>query len=108
VKSEQYFAGEITVILADGSRVRAKVTADEIYVGGKEVYRISFEQGAEARTVESGVDFFEALKLLRQELEKLAHCCIALVRARMCTPLECRDRWGQPFWLTRRASAPKL
>jgi hypothetical protein len=53
------------------------MTADEIYVEGKEIYRISLEQGTEVRTAESGEDFFEALKELRQELEKngaLLHC----------------------------------
>jgi hypothetical protein len=77
VESELYFYGEITVVLADGSRVPAKVTADEIYVGGKEIYRTSLEQGAEVRTAESREDFFEALKLLRRELERtgaLLHC----------------------------------
>jgi hypothetical protein len=77
LEAEQYFSGEITLVHADGSRVPAKVTADEIYVGGKEIYRISLEQGAEVRTAESGEDFFEALKLLRLELEKagaLLHC----------------------------------
>lgn len=70
MESERYFAGGITVVLADGSRVPAKLTADEVYAEGKEIYRISLEQGTEARTIESGVDFFEALKQLRQELEK--------------------------------------
>jgi len=70
MESEQYFAGDIAIVLADGSRVPAKVTADEIYVGGKEVYRISLEQGIEAKTAESEADFFEALKHLRLDLEK--------------------------------------
>jgi hypothetical protein len=77
VESERYFAGDITVVLANGSRVPAKMTADEICAGGKEIYRISLEQGTEVRTAESGEDFFEALKELRQELEKngaLLHC----------------------------------
>jgi hypothetical protein len=77
MESERYFAGHITVVLADGSRVPAKMTADEISVEDKEIYRISFEQGTEVRTAESGEDFFEALKQLRQELEKtgaLLHC----------------------------------
>ena len=69
MESERYFAGDITIVLADGSRVPAKVTADEIYVEGKEIYRISYEQGTEARTAESGEDF-EALKQLRLDLEK--------------------------------------
>jgi hypothetical protein len=70
MESERYFAGDITVVLADGSRVPAKVTADEIYVEGKEIYRISLEQGTEARTAESEEDFFGALKQLRLDLEK--------------------------------------
>jgi len=70
MESERYFAGDIAIVLADGSRVPAKVTADEIYVEGKEIYRISLERGTEARTVESGEDFFEALKQLRLDLEK--------------------------------------
>jgi hypothetical protein len=47
MESERYFAGDITVILVDGSRVPAKVTADEIYAEGKEIYRISLGQGTE-------------------------------------------------------------
>lgn len=77
MESERYFAGDITIVLADGSRVPARMTADEIYVEGKEIYRIRLEQGTEVRTAESGDDFFEALKQLRQELEKtgaLLHC----------------------------------
>jgi hypothetical protein len=77
MESERYFAGDITIVLADGSRVPAEVTADEIYVEGKEICRISLEQGTEARTAESEVDFFEALKQLRLDLEKtgaLLHC----------------------------------
>lgn len=49
MESERYFSGEIAVALADGSRLPAKVTADEIYETGKEIYRISFEQGPDAR-----------------------------------------------------------
>jgi|SRR5256885_16887251 len=77
MESEQYFSGDITVILADGSRVPAKVTADEIYAQDKEIYRISVEQGSEVSLAESEEDFFEALKRLRLELEKtgaLLHC----------------------------------
>jgi hypothetical protein len=77
MESEQYFAGDITVILADGSRVPAKVTADEIYAQDKEIYRISLEQGPQVRVAESEEDFFEALKRLRLDLEKtgaLLHC----------------------------------
>jgi hypothetical protein len=70
MESERYFSGDITIVLADGLRVPAKVIADEIYVEGKEVYRISLEQGTEAKAVESGEDFFEALKQLRLDLEK--------------------------------------
>jgi len=53
------------------------MTADEICAGGKEIYRISLEQGTEVRTAESGEDFFEALKQLRRGLEKSGaslHC----------------------------------
>jgi hypothetical protein len=70
VESERYFAGDITVVFADGSRVSAKMTADEIYVEGKEIYRISLRQGTEVTTAESEEDFFEALTELRQGLEK--------------------------------------
>jgi hypothetical protein len=77
MEPEQYFAGDIILIFADGSRVPAKVTADEIYSHDKEIYRISLEQGSEVRVAESEEDFFEALKRLRLELEKtgaLLHC----------------------------------
>jgi hypothetical protein len=77
MESERYFSGDITVILADGSRVPAKATTDEIYAQGKEIYRISLEQGPEVRMAESEEDFFEALKRLRLDLEKtgsLLHC----------------------------------
>jgi len=77
MESERYFAGDITIILADGSRVPAKVTADEIYAEGKEICRISLEQGTEVRVAESEEDFFDALKRLRLDLEKtgaLLHC----------------------------------
>jgi hypothetical protein len=77
MEPERYFAGEITVVLADGSRVPAKVTADEIYALDKEIYRVSLEQGPEVRVAESEEDFFEALKRLRLDLEKtgaLLHC----------------------------------
>ena len=70
MESERYFTGDITIVLADGSRVPAKVTADEIYVEDKEIYRISLEQGTEVRVAESEEDFFEALKRLRLDLEK--------------------------------------
>lgn len=77
METERYFTGEIIVVLADGSRVPAKVTADEIYAQDKEIYRVSFEQGSELRVAESEEDFFEALKRLRLDLEKtgaLLHC----------------------------------
>jgi hypothetical protein len=77
MESERYFAGDITIVLADGSRVPAKVIADEIYAEGTEICRISLEQGTEARIAESEEDFFEALKRLRLDLEKtgtLLHC----------------------------------
>ena len=77
MEPERYFAGEITVILADGSRVPAKLPADEIYTQDNEICRISLEQGSEVRVAESEEDFFEALKRLRLDLEKtgaLLHC----------------------------------
>ncbi len=67
---ERYFSGKIVVIRADGSRLSANVTADEIVEFGKAVYRISFEQGAELRVFESDIDFFETLKALRLDLER--------------------------------------
>jgi hypothetical protein len=70
MESERYFSGEIAVVLTDGSRLTAKVTAHEIYEVGKEIYRISFEQGAEVRVVEAEEGFFEALKRLRLDLEE--------------------------------------
>ncbi|MGJ4951950.1 hypothetical protein [Bradyrhizobium sp. HKCCYLS20291] len=74
---ERYFDGEIDVLLADGSRVHARVTADEIMTEGKEVYCISLVQGSEVETAQSDVDFFEALIELRLELEKRGAllCC---------------------------------
>jgi hypothetical protein len=54
MESERYFSGDITIVLADGLRVPAKVIADEIYVEGKEVYRISLEQGTEAKRLSPG------------------------------------------------------
>jgi len=77
MESERYFAGDITIVLAHGSRVPAKVTADEFYVEGKEICRISLELGTEVRAAESEEDFFEALKRIRLDLEKtgaLLHC----------------------------------
>ena len=70
MKSDRYFSGDITVILPDGSRLPAKVVADHLWEPGKDIFRISFAQGAEMRTVESGEDFFEALKQLRLCLEQ--------------------------------------
>jgi hypothetical protein len=77
MERERYFSGEITVVLADGSRLPAKVVADEILGVGKEIYNISLELGADVRTVESERDFFEALRLLRLDLEKTGAllCC---------------------------------
>ena len=77
MESERYFAGSITIVLADGSRELAKMTADEVLVGGKEKYRILLDRGAEERIAESEVDFFEALKQLRLDLEKTGAllCC---------------------------------
>jgi hypothetical protein len=77
MERELYFSGEITVILADGSRLPAKVIADEILRAGKEIHRISLELGADVRTAESERDFFEALRKLRLELEKTGAllCC---------------------------------
>ncbi|MBR1281033.1 hypothetical protein JQ597_03165 [Bradyrhizobium sp. AUGA SZCCT0177] len=77
MESERYFSGEIVVVLADGSRRSARVTADEILEVDKEIYRVFFEQGAETKVAESEEDFFEALKNLRHDLEKtgaLLHC----------------------------------
>ena len=77
MEAERYFAGGITIALADGSLKPARVVADEVLVGGKEIYRIVLEQGAEVRIAESEVDFFEALKHLRLALEKTGAllCC---------------------------------
>jgi hypothetical protein len=70
MESERYFSGEIAVVLIDGSRLPAKVTADEIWEVGKSVYRISFRLGTEVKVAEAEEDFFEALKRLRLDLEK--------------------------------------
>jgi hypothetical protein len=70
MQSEQYFSGDIMVVFADGSRELAKLTADEVCVDSKEIHRISLQQGGKSQTAESDIDFFEALKLLRLELEK--------------------------------------
>ncbi|MFH0300063.1 hypothetical protein AAFX91_23090 [Bradyrhizobium sp. 31Argb] len=70
MEPERYFSGTITVILADGSRLPARVTADELFEAGKEIHRISLEQGGEVKTAESEEDFFEALRQLRLDLEK--------------------------------------
>jgi hypothetical protein len=74
---ERYFSGSIMIVTVDGSRSPARITADEIIEGNQEIYRISLEQGTDVATVESGHDFFEALKLLRQHLEKTGTliCC---------------------------------
>jgi hypothetical protein len=75
--TERYFTGDIFVVLVDGSRSPARITADEIIEGEKEIYRVALEQGTEARMAESEHDFFEALKRLRLQLEKdgaLLHC----------------------------------
>jgi hypothetical protein len=74
---ERYFAGEVAIILAGGSRVPATITADEARANGKEIYRISFQQGADLKVADSEIDFFEALTQLRQELEKAGAllCC---------------------------------
>jgi hypothetical protein len=69
MSAERYFDGEIDVLLADGSRVRAVVTADEIIAEGREIYCISLVRGSEVETAQSEVDFFEALIELRLELE---------------------------------------
>lgn len=68
--TERYFAGNITIVLGDGSRSSAQITADEIVEGGKEVYRITLDHGTAVTTAESEYDFFEALKQLRLALEK--------------------------------------
>ncbi|WP_128970940.1 hypothetical protein [Bradyrhizobium tropiciagri] len=77
MQPDQYFSGEITVILADGTRLPAKVVADEIIEAGKEIHKISFELDGDVKTVESERDFFEALRLLRLDLEKTGAllCC---------------------------------
>jgi hypothetical protein len=74
---DRYFAGEVAVILAGGSRVPATITADEIRGNGKEIYRVSLQQGTDLKVAESKIDFFEALMQLRQELEKAGAllCC---------------------------------
>jgi len=74
---ERYFAGEIAVILADGSRAPATIMADEVRGNGGEIYRVSLQQGTDLKAAESKIDFFEALILLRLDLEKagsLLHC----------------------------------
>jgi len=70
MQQDRYFSGEITVILADDTRSPAKVVADEIIGTDKEIYRISLELGADVKTGESERDFFEAMRLLRLDLEK--------------------------------------
>ncbi|MGY3454494.1 hypothetical protein [Bradyrhizobium sp. USDA 4353] len=77
MSTERYFQGEIDVLLADGARVRAIVTADEIMTEGREIYCISLVQGGEVETAQSDVDFFEAMIELRLELEKRGAllCC---------------------------------
>ncbi|MGJ4942846.1 hypothetical protein ACQR1W_19880 [Bradyrhizobium sp. HKCCYLS1011] len=78
MEAENYFVGEIVVVLATGTRVPAKVSADEICgPNNKETYRITLEQGAEIKIAESQVDFFDALIKLRLDLEKTGTllCC---------------------------------
>jgi hypothetical protein len=70
MEPERYFSGGIDVVLIDGSRVSATVTADELLEDGREVYRISFKQGNEVIVAETEEDFFEALRRLRLDLEK--------------------------------------
>jgi hypothetical protein len=97
METERYFSGEIDVVLIDGSCLPAKVTADELWGGGKEIYRVSFQQDTEVRVAEAEEDFLEALKRLRLDLEKTGALLYALVPARMFIPLGCRDPWVQRF-----------
>jgi hypothetical protein len=75
--TERYFTGDIFVVLVDGSRSPAQITADEIIEDNKEIYRVDLKQGTDAKMAESEHDFFEALQRLRLQLEKdgaLLHC----------------------------------
>jgi hypothetical protein len=67
--TERYFTGDIFVVLVGGSRSPARITADEIIEGNREIYRVALEHGTETRMAESEYDFFEALKRLRLQLE---------------------------------------
>ncbi len=77
MEMERHFSGEIAVVLSDGSRLPAKVLADEISDAQRAFLRISFQLGDEVKFAESEHSFFGALIQLRLELEKTGRllCC---------------------------------
>ncbi len=68
--SERYFEGEVGILLVDGSRETAMLTADAIILGRREIYRLVLSRGSGASTVETDIDFFETMIKLRLDLER--------------------------------------